>query len=641
METRLWKSLALTIGFAVAVTVTKAQFIKDVYRFYNTLSVSPPDCGPDLVPTATPGTCNPVYPTGGSFITDSLPYCGISRVVYHNNMHWGLKYPNTQGTITTTYTIHIYLKATAWSSALWARIIDFSNGISDNGIYFKKQTASQDRCIDFYPNGIVGTCPYFNTTTWYLLTFTRNGATGMMYVYVNNTLFASYNDAAGLYTSVPGKPVYIYRDDQAVPCESGEANFSYLSFTNQFSSQATVDSVYGDICSIANAPISANFSLSPNPACQSDNITVSYTGDIPSPGVGYTFTWNWNGGTVVSGSGMGPYIVHWDIPGPKSVTLTVTNNNCGSQNIDTAYINIGAPTTSLINHTICQGQTYSGYSATGIYVDTFVNSAGCDSLRTLNLNVNPASASTISQSICQGQTYLGHSTSGVYTDIFTGSNGCDSVRTLQLTVNPKTFSSINKSICEGQAFLGYTTTGVYQDTLVNSFGCDSIRTLTLTVLKSPVPDLGPDRSLCIGDSMTITPGSFLSYLWQDGSSLSYFTVRQQGQYSVTVSNNCGSGSDNVVITEQLCDPYFPSGFTPNRDGKNDLFKILNAVNLQDYQLAVYNRWGQKLFQTYNYRSGWDGNFNGQMQNSGAYVWICRFKRNNQEYNLKGTVLLIR
>ena len=232
----------LFVSFSYFSITSSAQFIKDTYRFNNNLSVSAPDCGPDLIPAIAPGNCSSILPTGGYFLNDTLPHCTLRRPVYHNNMNWGLKYLNTNGTIASTYTIHIYLKNTDWGTRPWVRIVDFSDGLSDGGIYYKQQ-GSPNRCLDFFPNGIVGPCPYFNDTTWYLLTFTRNGSTGMMYVYVNNSLFGSYNDAAGTYTSSAGKPVYIYRDDQQVPCESGEASFAYLSFTNVFSPQGAVDSV--------------------------------------------------------------------------------------------------------------------------------------------------------------------------------------------------------------------------------------------------------------------------------------------------------------------------------------------------------------------------------------------------------------
>ena len=688
MRTNYRKCLVLATLLSFFSLFGSAQFLKDVYRFYNVLSVSPPDCGPDLIPTVAPGSCAPNYTSGGGFVDDFLPYCGTTRPVYFNNLHWGLKYPNAFGTIGTTYTIHIYLRVRNWGVAIWARIIDFSNGLSDNGIYFKKQGVAVDRCLDFYPNGIVGACPYFNTTSWYLLTFTRNAATSMMYVYVNNTLFGSYNDASGTYTSVAGKPVYIFRDDQPVPCESGEANFGYLSFTNQFSTQATVDSVYNDICNISSAPISANFSITPPAPCQNQNATVTYTGDIPAPGIGYSFNWNWNGATVVSGSGMGPYVVSWGTAGPHTVTLTVTNVACGSQNTNTQQITVGNPINTIVNQTICQGQSYLGYTTTGTYVDLFTAANGCDSVRTLNLTVSPPVTSTINQTICEGQIFLGYTTTGTYIDVLTTANGCDSIRTLNLTVKPRSYSTINQSICpgqsflgytaggtytdifvaangcdsvrtlnltikpisystisqaicEGQSFLGYSTTGVHQDTLVAANGCDSIRTLNLTVVKKPKPNLGPDQQICDGDSLSITPGTFSSYLWQNGSVLPFLVVNQPGIYSVTVTDSCGSAQDDIIITKRDCTPYFPSAFTPNHDGKNDLFKILNGFNLKDYNLIVYNRWGQKVFQTKNPATGWDGGINGQQQPTGVFVWYSSFKRDNKEVTMKGVVVLIR
>ncbi len=640
MRTNYWKRLILLASISYFSFTSSAQFIKDTYRFYNNLSVSAPDCGPDLIPAIAPGKCSSILPTGGYFLNDTLPYCGVRRSVYHNNMNWGLKYPNTNGTISSTYTIHIYLKNTDWGTRPWVRIIDFSDGLSDFGIYYKQQ-GFPDRCLDFFPNGLVGPCPYFNDTTWYLLTFTRNGATGMMYVYVNNNLFGSYNDAAGTYTSTAGKPVYIYRDDQAVPCESGEASFAYLSFTNRFSSQGTVDSVYNDICSIANAPISANFTITPSPVCQGQAVTVNYAGDIPAPGTGYTFNWNWNNATVVSGTGMGPYSVYWNTTGSQTISLTVVNNTCPSQNSDTLQIQVSPPLFSSAGATICEGSSFEGYTATGTYIDTLTAVNGCDSIRTLNLTVKPRAFSSVTQTICAGQSYLGYNTSGTYSDTLITVNGCDSVRTLHLVVLPRASSDISQSICEGQSYLGYTSSGVYKDTLVAGNGCDSVRTLDLTVIKAPVPDLGPDKELCEGDSLVLTPGMFSAYLWQDGSTRRYFVAKQAGLYSVTVTENCGAVTDNIVIKGKDCTPYFPNAFTPNNDGKNDLFRILNAFNIQDYELVVYNRWGQKIFQTKNPSTGWDGRANGKLQNAGVFVWYSSFKRNNKQIKLKGTLVLIR
>jgi len=157
----------------------------------------------------------------------------------------------------------------------------------------------------------------------------------------------------------------------------------------------------------------------------------------------------------------------------------------------------------------------------------------------------------------------------------------------------------------------------------------------------PKPDLGPDKEICEGDSLLLTPGLFSSYLWQNGSTDQYLAASLPGIYSVTVTENCGSATDNIIIKTKDCTPYFPNAFTPNRDGKNDQFKILNGYNLQQYELVIYNRWGQKIFQTKDPLIGWDGMLNGRLQNGGVYVWYSSFKRNDKQTNLKGTFILIR
>ncbi len=167
--------------------------------------------------------------------------------------------------------------------------------------------------------------------------------------------------------------------------------------------------------------------------------------------------------------------------------------------------------------------------------------------------------------------------------------------TLNLTVKPSSFSSIDRSVCQGQSYLNYSNIGTYIDTFIAANGCDSIRTLNLAVEKSPDPYLGVDAEICTGDSLVLYPGLFSSYVWQDASTTSHFTVKQPGLYFVTVTNGCGSQKTGISITGRDCNINFPTAFTPNGDGKNDLFKILNAHALQDYSLVIYNRWGEKGF----------------------------------------------
>lgn len=87
--------------------------------------------------------------------------------------------------------------------------------------------------------------------------------------------------------------------------------------------------------------------------------------------------------------------------------------------------------------------------------------------------------------------------------------------------------------------------------------------------------------------------------------------------------------------------YFPNVFTPNNDNKNDVFKILNVYNIKDFTLAIYNRWGEKVFETNDYLKGWNGYYKGLPAVLGSYVWHCNFSKKGSIKNLKGSVLLLR
>ncbi len=305
-------------------------------------------------------------------------------------------------------------------------------------------------------------------------------------------------------------------------------------------------------------------------------------------------------------------------------------------------------TSSNVSVSACHAYTLNchTYTSSGVYTQFLTNASGCDSIVTLNLTfINTHSTTNINAKVCgsyswNGQTYT---SSGTYNDTLTAVDGCDSIVSLQLVIKSPSSVTINKTICQGQSYLGYTNGGIYEDTLTAVDGCDSIRTLQLTVLQHPVPDLGGDKNLCSGDTVILYPGKFDTYLWQDGSVQSHLTVRQPGSYSVTVTDSCGSASAQTTITQGTCEIYFPSAFTPNNDGINDVFRILNAPNLSTCDLIVYNRWGQKIFETNDYNKGWDGSVKGQSSEPGVYAWFCKFKKSgsNSIIEMKGTVVLLK
>lgn len=642
----------------------QGQYVKHSYRFYESFAVANPECGPDLVQSKALGNCD-VPATPGNYIDDLLP-CGAKRKVYHTNMNWGLMYPNATGAITDTYTIQMYIKVTDWGTT-WARIIDFSNGQSDQGVYFKNQNGSADRCLDFYPNGIAGTCPYFNTSTYYLLTFSRNGQTGIMDVYVDNMLFVSYNDTGGRYVGKAGTPIYIFRDDASVSCESGEANFAYLSFSNKYFSQSDVTTTYNQICFVASINSSADFSVDPSPSCSiSKALTIQYTGDIPAPATGYTFEWTWDGGTVLSGSGMGPFSVKWDTPGSKHITLAITGT-CGNKIINTKEAEIGNLdlTTSLVEGSCTDDkstisihavngiapfqysidsinyQTDTVFSVTPATYQVYVKDANnCTINKTVK--VNPAEnllVQTIGDTtICEGQQVQLFTTSNVETFAWQPATGLDNATVKDPVANPANT-------------VQYIVTA-------SKDNCITSDTVTITVVPKIIVNATPDTDVTPAIPFQLTahspqldnkPG--VSYLWMPPIGLNNPAIANPVailtssiSYTIKITSEEGCSGTSQVNLNVTPPPsvFVPTAFTPDGDGKNEVLLLVpNRMKSLTY-FRIYNRWGQVVFFSNQFDQGWDGRFKGGEPVSGSYVFqIEGINEKDEIIKKNGTVLLIR
>jgi gliding motility-associated-like protein len=109
------------------------------------------------------------------------------------------------------------------------------------------------------------------------------------------------------------------------------------------------------------------------------------------------------------------------------------------------------------------------------------------------------------------------------------------------------------------------------------------------------------------------------------------------------NNNC-TGKDTIVVNPKDCMKgfYIPSAFTPNGDGRNDIFRPMLFGNVKRYQFAVYNRWGEVIYLTTELSKGWNGKFDSSTQDTNVFVWSCTFQLEGEEIKTeKGTVVLIR
>lgn len=88
--------------------------------------------------------------------------------------------------------------------------------------------------------------------------------------------------------------------------------------------------------------------------------------------------------------------------------------------------------------------------------------------------------------------------------------------------------------------------------------------------------------------------------------------------------------------------FVPNAFSPNNDGKNDVFRYIAAGMRSIEFFRVYNRFGQLVYSNPAPHPGWDGTYGGQLQPSGTYVWMIRgVDYRGNIYASKGTMVLVR
>jgi gliding motility-associated-like protein len=192
-----------------------------------------------------------------------------------------------------------------------------------------------------------------------------------------------------------------------------------------------------------------------------------------------------------------------------------------------------------------------------------------------------------------------------------------------------------------------TQAGSYSCTVVMN-GCVAADTVNYQFELLPIIDLGPDKGFCQGISLILDPKvdttiTGYTYLWQDGSTAPKFTVTQPGLYYVDVALNCPPKRDSILVIDGVCKVFIPTGFTPNNDGVNDVFKIGGAETVKDFTMQIYDRWGRKVFTSTDALKGWDGRFNGTPAQTGTYVYYIKFKDilTSTESKMKGTIMIVR
>jgi gliding motility-associated-like protein len=153
---------------------------------------------------------------------------------------------------------------------------------------------------------------------------------------------------------------------------------------------------------------------------------------------------------------------------------------------------------------------------------------------------------------------------------------------------------------------------------------------TFIVITLDRPSAGDDKTIsCENDTVTLDGSSLLSnviFRWSgDLGNNDTVIATIAGTYILTITDiitGCSASDEVTVNPRRACGTNIamPTAFSPNNDGKNDVYKAVYTSEPDAFELNIYNRWGERVFQTNNINSGWDGKFKGADAPVETYTW---------------------
>ncbi|MBD3636137.1 MAG: PKD domain-containing protein [Crocinitomicaceae bacterium] len=415
------------------------------------------------------------------------------------------------------------------------------------------------------------------------------------------------------------------------------------------------------------APPTADFNASQTTICEGD--CIDFTDASTILGANPTWSWTFTGAATPTSNVQNPTNICYNTAGTYQVELTVTDANGTDTETKVSYITVNAaPTVTASaspNDTICSGDqvtltgggasTYTwdngvtngvAFTPTGTttYTVTGDDGSGCTAQATITIvveNCDPLTANwwIPSTSICNGDciTFTDSSSGNIASWEWTFGGGG----------TPNTVSNDpNPTVC-------FDSTGTFTVNLQIAGGGDTSNySQVISVFDVPIVDATLDTLIDLGGSADLiavgsSPGS---YLWSPSEFVDCDTcaVTTASPYLSTIYtvaltdlNGC-TGYDSVDVQVNFIEGIdVPSAFSPNGDGNNDVLYV-KGIGIETMIFTVYNRYGQKVFESDDQNIGWDGTFRGRDENSGVFTWMLEYNLvNGATGMLKGNTTLIR
>jgi gliding motility-associated-like protein len=159
--------------------------------------------------------------------------------------------------------------------------------------------------------------------------------------------------------------------------------------------------------------------------------------------------------------------------------------------------------------------------------------------------------------------------------------------------------------------------------------------------------LDASNVICVNEQPILSLNNFegYNYLWSTGDTASTIQITQSGIYTLYSNNACGAYTTELFVNVDSClnTIYIPNAFTPNGDGINDIW-FVQGQNISNIEVEIFNRWGEKIFQSDAEHKVWTGNVHqGEYYaQDGIYIFQVSYKTDGiYPHRIRGHITLLR
>ncbi len=475
---------------------------------------------------------------------------------------------------------------------------------------------------------------------------------------VGPTCFGNPTDFTNLTTIVFGTNTYLWNFGDGVTDTAANPSHTYTVLGNYtVTLTATSDAGCVDVASQV-------ITVHPNPTasftaanvCEDDNVVFDNNSTIPYG----TLTSFWDFGDTFTSIDQNPTYTYTGF-GTFTVTLVSTSNN-GCADTTTRTITVyPKPIVAFDVEDVCIGELVVFDN-----ISEVPNNGTIADLRwffgdgSVSLEVSP--------------THL-YAAPGIYEPylVVTSTQGCTDTLRKTVVVHelpPATIQALGPlAFCDGGSVdlrapagqAGYewstgettqtitvTTSGTYYVTVTSTFNCTNTDSIEVIVWTLPIANAGNDTTISKGYTAQLNGSGGADYEWTPTESLSNPSIAnpvakplETTTYTllVTDTNGCQDTDEVTVFVNEDYLVQATNTLTPNGDGKNDFWYIINIETYPDVEVLIFDRWGTEVYTSKAYNNDWGGTYKDNKLPEGTYYYVIRFEGSDRLY--KGAVNILR